>query len=272
MKVRDFATHFRNKTNLIGTFVKLPTIHTIEMLSEAGLDLVVIDAEHAPIDRAALDVLLFAARALDLPALVRVPSSAAHHILAALDGGAVGVLVPHVDCVDTARAASDAAHYATGRGYSGAVRAMRGSGGLSEATTRADRDVLVIAQIEEPGGVDNAAAIAACAGVDGLFVGRADLAVAMGETESNSETIWRAAGRIGAAAASSGVVLSGFAANADDLRALRDVGATCIIHGSDQTLLRQAAARVRQEFHAGPAQSGRRTNDVDFKGAYDDEA
>ena len=90
---------------LWGTFLKTPSPIVVEVLASAGLDLICVDAEHAPFDRAAIDLCLMAARAAALPAIVRTPTAAPEHVLNALDCGADGVLLPHIRSADEARAA-----------------------------------------------------------------------------------------------------------------------------------------------------------------------
>ena len=85
---------------LAGTFLKTPAHEMVELLARSGLDFVAIDAEHAPFDRGRLDACLAMARALNFPVLVRVPEGSAAAILIALDSGATGVIVPHVDNVE----------------------------------------------------------------------------------------------------------------------------------------------------------------------------
>ena len=89
------APRFRDRLiagqSLLGTFIKSPGVHAIEVLGEVGLDFVVIDAEHAPWDRSDIDSAVLAAKSQSLPALVRVQSTA--DILTALDCGAAGVMV-----------------------------------------------------------------------------------------------------------------------------------------------------------------------------------
>ena len=78
---------------LWGSFLKTPSPILVEVLGSAGLDLLCLDAEHAPFDRAALDLCIMAARANGLATLVRTPTAAAEHVLNALDCGADGVLL-----------------------------------------------------------------------------------------------------------------------------------------------------------------------------------
>ncbi len=76
------------------TWVKTPHPHVVEVLALSPLDCLVLDAEHAPFDRGALDVAILAARAAGKPVLVRPAGADATDLLQALDGGADGVIVP----------------------------------------------------------------------------------------------------------------------------------------------------------------------------------
>ena len=107
----SFRRRFSARQHVVGTFIKTPTTHATEIFGALGYDFVVIDEEHAPIDRAMTDVMLLAARASNLAGIVRVSSDDPAKILSCLDCGAAGVLVPHVATVEKARAIAAAARY-----------------------------------------------------------------------------------------------------------------------------------------------------------------
>src|SRR5215472_7585724 len=119
----SLPTTFRQRLaagqHLVGTFIKTPTTHATEILGALGFDFIVIDDEHAPFDRIAIDTLLLAARAVGTAGLVRVASSDASYLLSVLDCGATGVLVPHVASAAKAREVAAACRYRGKRGYSG---------------------------------------------------------------------------------------------------------------------------------------------------------
>ena len=124
-RLSRFRDRVRARERVIGTFVKTPHHGIVEVLGRSSLDFVVLDAEHAPFDRPALDAALLAAHAVDLPTLVRVPRPEPAEILSVLDLGATGVMVPHVTDARSANAVAAACRYAAadGRGYSGSTRA-----------------------------------------------------------------------------------------------------------------------------------------------------
>jgi staphyloferrin B biosynthesis citrate synthase len=190
---------------LSGTFIKTPSGHATEILGDLGYDFVVIDEEHAPFDRLAIDQALLSARA-SIAGLVRVASASSSNLLSELDCGAVGVLVPHVASEKKAREVAAACRYRGGkRGFSNSPRDGRyGALSLHEHVELADAVSTVVAQIEDPEALEQIDAIASIDGIDALFIGRGDLAVAMGAASPDAPEIRSAAERISAAARRAG--------------------------------------------------------------------
>ncbi len=237
---------------LLGTFIKTPTTHSIEILGGIGFDFVVIDEEHAPFDRVTIDMGLLAARAVETAGLVRVAEPTPSKLLAVLDDGAAGVLVPHVSSVEKAKAVVSACRYRGGsRGFSNSPRAGNyGAVGMWPHVDAQDKSVTVIAMIEDPEALDVIDDIVAVDGLDGVFVGRGDLTVAMGAESPNAPAVRTATERIARAAAAAGkpvCVMVGSIAETDGFRA---IGASAFIVSTDQGLMRQAAAKVMQDFSA----------------------
>jgi 2-keto-3-deoxy-L-rhamnonate aldolase RhmA len=237
---------------LAGTFIKTPAGHAVEIMGDLGLDFVVIDEEHAPFDRQAIDQALVSARAGRIAALVRVASAAPSNLLSVLDCGAAGVLVPHVDSVGKARDVIASCRYQNGRrGFSNSPRAGRYGGlTLGEHVRQGDAAVVIVAQIEDPHAIAQAEAIGRLEGIDALFIGRGDLAVAMGEASPDAPAVRKAAEDICAAGKAAGKPVMVFVGNAADARAMRAIGASAFIYSSDQGLMRQAAARAQAEIMA----------------------
>lgn len=192
---------------LVSTFLKTPSVDLIEILSQSGLDFIILDAEHAPFDRMRLDACLAMGRALGFPLLVRVPTGSPDEILKAMDAGAVGIVVPHVDSAAKAAAVAKAARFGKGgRGYAGSTRwAGFATRPMDEVLAQSEAETIVIAQIEEPEGVEAIEDIAGCAGIDGVFIGPADLSVAMGKRDVNSPELGAAMARVGEVARAKGV-------------------------------------------------------------------
>lgn len=245
-----FRQRFLRGETLLGTFIKTPSPHTTEIVGGLGFDFVVIDEEHAPFDRVSIDAVLLACRAAGIAGIVRVAESSPSRILAALDDGAAGVMTPHLASVATAKEIARACRYQNGkRGFSNSPRAGGyGSLPLAQHVKSQDAAVTVIGMIEDPEALDAIDDIVAVGGIDGFFVGRGDLAVALGEPAMDAPAVQKATEKIIRAARSAGkpvCVMVGSAGEADTFRVL---GASAFLVSSDQGFLRQAALKTLTDF------------------------
>ncbi len=173
MQIAGFRQRLLSRVPLAGTFLKTPAYQMIEVLSQSELDFVCLDAEHAPFDRGAIDACCAMGRALDFPVLVRVGDSSAREILQALDCGAVGIVVPHVDSAAKAADVARSARFGRGgRGYAGSTRwAGFASQSMPDLLKKSQEETVVMVQIEELDGVADCEAIAATNGIDAVFLG-----------------------------------------------------------------------------------------------------
>lgn len=159
----------------IGGWMWYPNTLLAEVLGKTGIPFFVIDAQHGG---AGWETLMGAIQALDLggaAAIVRTGWIDEAMIMRALDLGALGVIVPMVSTAADARRMAAALRYPPegSRSY-GATRPRHAS------PAEANRDVIGLAMIETAEGLENVEEIAATPGVDGLFVGPADLALSLG--------------------------------------------------------------------------------------------
>jgi len=243
MRTAGFRARLARRDRIVGTFVKIPEISVIEVLAQSGLDFICIDAEHGAFDRGRLDSCLAMARALDLPALVRIGGPGGPAILQALDSGAVGVVVPHVLTVEMAREVVASAHFgAGGRGFATSTRwAGFASRAMSEVLDR-DAETVVIAQVEDPAGIANVEEIAAIPGIDALFAGPADLSVAFGKRALGSPEVTAAMERIGSACRESGTAYAAWVPDIERAEDWTPYGVNVFVVGSDHGFLRAGAA------------------------------
>ncbi|GGF26663.1 aldolase [Aliidongia dinghuensis] len=243
-----FRRRFLSGQPLVGSFIKTPTVHATEILGDLGFDFVVIDEEHAPIDRGQTELILLAARAARTAAVVRVPDIS--RILGALDDGAAGVLVPHVASAARARAMVDACRYRGGRrGFSNSPRAGRYGGlGMWPHVDQQDAAVTAIAMIEDPEALTEIDEILATDGLDGIFIGRGDLAVAMSAAGPDAPPIQAGVEKICAAARNAGKPVCLMVGNAAEAQRYRELGASAFIVASDQAFMRKAAADALESF------------------------
>ena len=246
-----FRDRLRAGELLAGTWVKTPHPHVVEVLGLSALDLLVLDAEHAPFDRGSLDACIHAARGTGKPVLVRPASSADAQILNALDCGADGVIVPHVRSAEEARGLVRACHYvAGGRGYAGSSRAAGyTTAGMVQHRKQAS-GISVIAQIEDHEAVDAIEEIAAVEGIDALFIGRADLTISYGAETPDDAQVIAAVERICAAGRSAGRTVGMFLSRTADIPIWRATGASLFVLQSDHEFLLAGAAALARNVRA----------------------
>lgn len=179
---------------LLGCLLRMPAEETVEMIGVAGLDFVVIDCEHGPPDLIALRQHIALAELHERAVLVRVGHTEPALVLRALDAGAQGVIAPHVDTPEEAAALVDSAHYPPlgHRGFATYGRTGR-FGTVTPAQHLRDQaaNTLVIAMIESPRAVASASDILRVPGIDGYFIGPADLGAASGPDDPSLEKALR---------------------------------------------------------------------------------
>jgi len=166
----------------IGCWLGMAEPYVAEIAGEAGFDWLVIDGEHAPNDlRSILAQLQGLARSSSHP-VVRVPVGADWMLKQVLDIGAQTVLVPMVESAAQAEALVRAVRYPPGgvRGVGAALARASRFSGISDYVARADAEICLLVQVENRAGIAALDAIAALEGVDGVFIGPADLAADMG--------------------------------------------------------------------------------------------
>ncbi len=240
------------REQLVGCFIKTPHATVIEVLGATELDFLVLDGEHSPFDKASINMCMLAAKAVGVPLLIRVPDDSPAFILNVLDSGAAGVVVPHVVSVEQAEQLSKSMRYVPGgRGIAGTTRAGGyGAKPLPQHREDAGNEVVLICQIEDREGVENADAIATVDGVDALFVGRADLTVSYGLTDfSNAGIAAKAGDVLGVQGAATGL----FVSPNEDMGPWRDKGASFYLSGSDHSFLFAGAKALAALKHDKPS-------------------
>ena len=247
-----FHVRLKRGGRLLGTFLKTPGVHATEILGAVGYDFLVVDQEHGPFDLAVLDILALAARAGDTPCLVRVADTSPARIGGVLDMGFAGIIAPHVTSADVARLVARACRHRPGsgsRGFSNSTRAG-GYGGLRMAAhiDEADRSVTVVAMIEDAAALDELDAIVSTEGIDAVLIGRADLAVSLGETTTDAPVVTHAVDQVLAACRRADVPAFVFASDVAEAEPFARRGAKGFIIGSDQALLRRAAREIEEQF------------------------
>jgi 2-dehydro-3-deoxyglucarate aldolase/4-hydroxy-2-oxoheptanedioate aldolase len=168
----------------VGTMVfEFDTTGVARIAAEAGAEFILFDMEHTGWSIETIRMLLATSRATGSVPLVRVPAAEYHFIARVLDMGAMGIMVPMVESAAQAEKIAASAKYPP-MGRRGAAFGIShddyASGDLVEKIASANRETLLIAQIETAQGLQNVDAIAAVAGIDVLWIGQFDLTNSLG--------------------------------------------------------------------------------------------
>ena len=168
----------------IGIGVRLVrNVDIVKVMKAAGYDWLFLDLEHGSLSIETACEIAISAQDSGIAPIVRVPYGELAMATRVLDGGALGIVIPHVDTPEEAREIADRLRYPP--------RGHRSVGGgqaqfdyepmpLGEMTTKSDENTLITVMIETPKAVENAEAIAAVPGIDSLLVGSSDLSMEMG--------------------------------------------------------------------------------------------
>lgn len=231
---------------LRGIWLNLPGAITAEMAGHAGFDWCLVDGEHGPWDPAALRAQLIALAATPTPSIVRVPVAEEWILKQALDLGAQTVLIPMINSAAEAEAVVRACRYPPEgtRGMGAAVARVGRYGAIDAYPATANDQICVLVQAESRAALEDLDAITAVEGVDGVFIGPADLGCDMGYRDDlGNPDLWRvidaALAQIRAGGKAAGVLVSG----AEMEARVRDAGANFIGVGGDAGIL-QAGLRA----------------------------
>jgi 2-keto-3-deoxy-L-rhamnonate aldolase RhmA len=159
------------------------TVDIAPIMKACGYDWLFLDLEHNSMDLDTAVQISVAALGVGIAPIARVP--AGQHWLATriLDGGGLGIVMPHVDTVEEAREIADHLRYPP-RGHRSIAGGLPHFGyapvGTAAATAAIDAATLVVVMLETPRAIENAAAIAAVPGIDALLIGTSDLSIELG--------------------------------------------------------------------------------------------
>lgn len=176
---KNLKTHFASGKKAINGWCAIPSSVTAEILARQGYDTVTVDLQHGLLDyQTALSML----QAIDLqgvPALCRVPWNEPGIIMKVLDAGFVGVICPMVNTRAEADAFVAACRYTPhGSRSFGPTRALQVHG--ADYASAAQDFVCTYAMIETAEAMENLDDILECEGLDGVYIGPADLALSLG--------------------------------------------------------------------------------------------
>ncbi|MBT6276246.1 MAG: aldolase [Chromatiales bacterium] len=228
------------------------TVDIGKAMKTCGYDWLFIDMEHNSMDLDTAVQISVAAQDAGITPIVRVPGYQHFHASRVLDGGAQGIVVPHVDTLEVAsEMVSNVKYPPVGkRSVTGALPQLDfAAHPVAEATSLINDSTLLVIMLETREAVANADVIAALPGVDILLVGCNDLCVEMGipgqvdspELQAALETVAAACKKHGKFAGLGGVYAPAL------MERYIGLGMRFILAGNDLSFM-MAAARERSEL------------------------
>jgi 4-hydroxy-2-oxoheptanedioate aldolase len=236
----------------IGLWSTLSSSYTVEAVAGAGFDWLLLDTEHSPVDIENLLTQLQGAAPYPSHPIVRIPWNDMVTVKRVLDIGAQSLLIPYVQDADEARNAVAHTRYppAGVRGVAGTTRATR-FGRVKDYAKRAHEEICVLVQVETQSALKNIEAICGIDGVDGVFIGPADLHASLGHAGETANPkvkplIDDAIRRIRKAGKAPGILTP----NEADARHWLECGALFVAVGSDAGILARGADALAAKFKA----------------------
>lgn len=258
MLTNHFKRALQEKRPQIGLWLGLCSSYSAELLAGAGFDWLLIDGEHAPNNVQTVLGQLQAVAPYPSQPVVRPPWNDAVIIKQLLDVGAQTLLIPMIQNAEQARDAVRATRYPPHgvRGVGSALARASRWNRVPDYLQQADEQMCVLVQIETREAVKNLDAILQVEGVDGVFIGPADLSADMGfagnpQHPEVQAAIEQAIAQIRAAGKAPGILM----ANEPLAKRYLELGALFVAVGVDTTLLARGAEALAARFIEKPVTS-----------------
>lgn len=240
----------------IGLWQALANPYTVEISAGAGYDWLLLDGEHAPNDVPLLVSQLQAMKGTASHAVIRPPVGETWIIKQMLDIGAQTLLIPMVDSKEMAETMVKAVRYPPHgvRGVGAALARASAFNRIADYLPTANDEICLLLQVESRAGLEALDAIALTDGVDGVFIGPADLAADMGylgkpgapEVQAEVE---KALAKIQSHGKAAGILIGDLSL----AKRYLELGATFVAIGNDVTLLANATTKLLDDFKKAEA-------------------
>jgi 4-hydroxy-2-oxoheptanedioate aldolase len=246
-----FKSALAAKQPQLGLWLSLASAYTTEICASAGFDWLLVDGEHGPNDLRSILAQLQALAGWQSHAVVRPPSGDPAFIKQLMDIGAQTLLVPMVDDAQQAEKLVAAMRYPPEgmRGLASSIARASGWGTRGDYLEHANREACLLVQAESRLALDNLEAICAVDGVDGVFIGPADLSASLGHRGNAGHPDVHAAIddallRIMASGKAAGIL----ATDQATARHYLDLGCSFVAVGLDVRILADGARALRAAF------------------------
>jgi 4-hydroxy-2-oxoheptanedioate aldolase len=240
-------------TPIVNAWLSIADGYAAESVAHQGFDAATIDCQHGMIGFDAALAMLQAVSATPAIPLVRPSGNNGPEIMRFLDAGAYGVICPMISTAADAASLVAACRYPpTGVRSFGPARGLLYGG--ADYLAHANDEILVLAMIETAEGLRNLDAIVATPGLDGVYVGPNDLALALGHapvSESREPVVADAVERVRAAVTGAGKIAGIFCSGGAGAAQRVAEGFDLVTPGNDAALLRAAMAAAVAAVRGG---------------------
>lgn len=231
-------------TPIVNAWLSIGSSYSAEMVAAQGFDAVTVDCQHGMIGFETALTMLQAISTTSAIPFVRPSRNDPAEIMRFLDAGAYGIICPMISSAAEAAALVSACRYPPlGTRSYGPARGLLYGG--SDYVAHANDEIVVLAMIETAAGLDALDAIVATPGLDGLYIGPNDLALALGHAavpESDAPEMMAAIARVVSATRAHGKLSGIFCSGAAGAARRIGEGFDLVTPGNDATLLRAAMA------------------------------
>lgn len=252
IRFNSIKQKLHNGENVVGTFAKITDPSAVEILGILGFDFFVLDNEHVAISREAMVNILRAAELSQIVPIVRPRENNASEILQALDAGALGVQVPHVNSRADAEKVVSSVKYAP-LGHRGFAVSHRAGGYNSleplHYVQTANEQTLVVCYCETQEAIENLDEILSVDEVDVIFIGPFDLSQSLGvigqlEHPELQKQIAHVIEKTRASGKAAGIIAS----DAKEAKSWFERGVQYVTISSDLGMMTGAAKRILAEL------------------------
>ncbi|MBN1073455.1 hypothetical protein DVV91_03735 [Clostridium botulinum] len=233
---------------IFGTWCVIPSPEVVNILAKAGLDFVIIDMEHGPMDYTLAQQMIVAAEADSCEAIIRVGENSEIAVLKALDIGASGVIIPHIDSVEECKKAMSYTKYPPKgiRGFSPYTRSGD-YGDKRKCINDINKNIITGIIIEGENGIKDIDKIIKEDELDIVYVGTYDISSSLGVPgDTKNPNVARVLEECVKKINLSGKVSGCLYHDKDELEYFRSIGIRFMVHKVDSAVLFDAFKEIRK--------------------------
>lgn len=248
LKENFLLEKLNNSEKALGTWNVIPSVMVVDVIASTGIDFIIIDCEHGSMSYETAYQMVLACEANGVSPIMRVATIDQGLILRALDLGIHGIQLPNIVTVEDAKKFVEYAKYPPigNRGFSPYTRAgLYDFKNGSKLPSKANDNVLLIANIEGPEGISNIEDIIRTVDIDVYFIGLFDLSKSLGiPGEVDSPVVIDELKKIASIIKSNGKKVGTIASNTNMLSLFKEIGIDYITYSVDTGIIKDGYQEI----------------------------